>query len=117
MDYLAHKRMNSKRRANRVRSTVTGTSERPRLAVFISNIHVVAQIVDDSKGTTLAYASTVGKKVEGNMTDKAGFVGHEIAKNAKKAKVTKVVFDRSERKYHGRVKALADAARADGLEF
>jgi large subunit ribosomal protein L18 len=117
MDYLAHKRVNSKRRAHRVRATVTGSTERPRLAIFISNIHVTAQIVDDSTSKTLAYASTVGKKVEGNMTAKAEFVGVEIAKSAKKAKVSKVVFDRSGRKYHGRIKALAEAARKGGLEF
>jgi large subunit ribosomal protein L18 len=117
MDYLTHKRTNSQRRANRVRTTVTGTTERPRLAVFISNLHVTAQIIDDSKSKTLAYASTVGKKVDGNMNEKAAFVGHEIAKNAKKAKVNKVVFDRGSRKYHGRVKSLAEAARKDGLEF
>jgi large subunit ribosomal protein L18 len=117
MDYLAHKRVNAKRRAHRVRATVTGTTERPRLAVFISNIHVTAQIVDDSASKTLVYASTVGKKVDGNMTKKAEFVGHEIATRAKKAKISKVVLDRSGRKYHGRIKALADAARGDGLEF
>jgi large subunit ribosomal protein L18 len=117
MDYLKQKKVNAARRANRVRATVSGTADRPRLAVTISNMHVTAQVIDDEAGKTLAYASTVGKKAEGNMTEKAQFVGKEIATKAKKAKVGKVTFDRSKRKYHGRVKALADAAREAGLEF
>jgi large subunit ribosomal protein L18 len=117
MDYLKHKRLSAKRRTNRIRATVIGTTERPRLAVFVSNAHVTAQVIDDSLGKTLAYATTVGQKVDGNLTEKAAWVGDEIAKVAKKAKVSKVVFDRGGRKYHGRVKALADAARSAGLEF
>jgi large subunit ribosomal protein L18 len=117
MSRLAHKYTNAKRRANRVAATVHGTAERPRLAVHISNLHVSAQIVDDDKGVTLAAASTVGKKSTGTMTEKAAVVGKDIAAKAKKAKVTKVVFDRGARKYHGRVKALAEAVRAEGLEF
>jgi len=109
--------MTAERRANRVRATVSGTSERPRLAVNISSLHITAQVIDDTAGKTLAYATTVGQKLTGNMTEKAAIVGTEIAKKAKKAKVTKVAFDRSSRKYHGRVKALADAARAEGLDF
>jgi large subunit ribosomal protein L18 len=117
MNYLKQKKTNAARRANRVRATVSGTAERPRLAVTISNVHVTAQVIDDESGKTLAYASTVGKKVEGTMTDKASFVGKEIATKAKKAKVSTVAFDRGKRKYHGRIKALADAARESGLEF
>ena len=117
MSGLNQKKLSAARRANRVRATVTGTSERPRLAVHISNLHVTAQIIDDTKSTTLAYASTVGKKLTGTMTEKAVAVGKEIALKGKKAKVSKVVLDRSSRKYHGRVKALADAARENGLEF
>jgi len=117
MNYLAHKRTNQKRRANRVRATISGTTKQPRLAVFISNLHVTAQIIDDSKGTTLAYVTTAGNKVPGNLTEKASWVGIELAAKAKKAKLSKVVFDRSGRKYHGRVKVLADAARSGGLEF
>jgi large subunit ribosomal protein L18 len=117
MNYLKHKKLTKARRANRVRTVVVGTSERPRLSVNISNMHVTAQIIDDSKSATLAYATTVGQKTTGNLTDKAALVGKEIATKAKKAKVGKVVFDRGARKYHGRIKVLADAARENGLEF
>jgi len=117
MNNLKHKREMAQRRTNRVRATVFGTSERPRLAVFVSNLHVTAQIIDDTTHKTLAYATTVGQKATGTMTEKAALVGSEIGKKGKKAKVTKVVFDRSSRKYHGRIKALAEAARKEGLEF
>jgi large subunit ribosomal protein L18 len=80
-------------------------------------LHVSAQLIDDDKSVTIASATTVGKKFSGTMTEKAVLIGKEIAVNAKKAKVKKVVFDRNGRIYHGRVKALADAARAGGLEF
>lgn len=111
------KAQNLKLRKARVRSTVSGTAERPRLTVSVTNLHISAQIINDEKGVTLAAATTVGAKATGTMTEKAAVVGTEIAKAAKKAKVTKVVFDRNGRIYHGRVKALADAARAGGLEF
>ncbi len=104
-------------RKNRVRAKVSGTAERPRLTVTISNIHVSAQLVDDIAGKTLASATTVGTKATGTLTEKAAVVGKEVATKAKKAKVTKVVFDRNGRKYAGRLKALADAARKEGLEF
>ena len=106
-------------RKNRIRSVVSGTSQRPRLSVNISIKHVSAQIVDDTTHKTLVYATTVGLKgtEKDNMTEKAVKVGAEIAKKAKTAKIAKVVFDRSGRLYHGRVKALADAARENGLEF
>ena len=117
MDRLAHKRTNQARRAHRVRATVSGTKDRPRMAVNVSNLHITAQIIDDQSGKTLAYATTVGQKLSGNMTQKATWVGESIAKKAKSAKVKKVVFDRAGRKYHGRIKALADTARAGGLEF
>lgn len=117
MNRLAHKQMNAARRANRVAAVVRGNAERPRLAVHISNLHVSAQLIDDESGKTLVSASTVGKKLTGTMTDKAAQVGKDIAAKAKKAKVSAVVFDRSSKQYHGRVKALADAAREAGLEF
>jgi large subunit ribosomal protein L18 len=117
MDRLKHKQVSANRRAKRVRSVVSGTSGRPRLAVSISNLHVVAQIIDDSQGKTLAYTTSVGEKVGPSLTDKAVWAGSDIAQKAKKAKVKKIVFDRSSRKYHGRVKALAEAAREGGLEF
>lgn len=104
-------------RKNRVRATVSGTAERPRLTVTISNIHVSAQLIDDVAGKTLAAATTVGSKTKGTLTEKAAVVGKELAGKAKKAKVTKVVFDRNGRKYAGRLKALAEAARKEGLEF
>lgn len=118
MDTLKHTLRNRNLRAKRVRATVSGTTQRPRLSVHVSNNHVSAQIIDDSTSRTLAAASTVGQKTAaGTMTEKAAWVGTEIAKKAKAAKVAKVVFDRKSKLYHGRVKALADAARANGLEF
>jgi len=108
---------NNKLRKNRVRAKVAGTAERPRLSVFISNTHVSAQIIDDVAGKTLASATSVGSKLTGTMSKKAAATGAEIGKKAKKAKITKVVFDRNGRAYAGRLKALADAARAEGLEF
>ncbi len=104
-------------RKNRTRAKIHGTAERPRLAVHFSNIHITAQIINDDKGTTIAYATTVGSKTTGSKTEKAALVGTEIAKKAKKAKVSKVVFDRGSKLYAGRMSALADAARKEGLEF
>lgn len=118
MNRIAHTVQNLARRKHRIRAIVSGTSERPRLSVFVSNKHISAQIIDDTKHITLAQVSTVGQKAAtGTMTERAQWVGTEIAKKAKTAKVSKVVFDRGGRLYHGRVKALADAARAGGLEF
>jgi large subunit ribosomal protein L18 len=105
-------------RKNRVRATVIGTAERPRLSVYLSNMHIHAQIINDADGKTLVSSTTAtSKEAKGNMTEKAAWVGKDIAAKAKKAKVTKVVFDRNGRKYHGRLKSLADAAREGGLEF
>jgi large subunit ribosomal protein L18 len=117
MTNLAKKILNKNLRKARVRSTVSGTAERPRLTVTISNLHVSAQIIDDVAGVTLASATTVGKKTAGTLSEKAALVGTDIAKKANKAKVTAVVFDRNGRAYAGRLKALADAARKEGLEF
>lgn len=118
MDKLAHKLRNRALRKNRVRAKVSGTAERPRLSVNISNRHITAQVIDDVTSTTIAYISTVGKKTAaGTMTERAAWAGTEIAKKAKAAKVTSVVFDRGSHLYHGRVQALADAARNAGLEF
>lgn len=114
---LDKKRMNRGLRAARVRAKVTGTAERPRLTVTISNKHISAQIIDDVKQHTLAAATTVGTKQAGTMTEQAAIVGADIAKKAKKAKITTVVFDRNGRKYAQRLSALADAARKEGLEF
>jgi large subunit ribosomal protein L18 len=118
MEILAHKLQNRSLRKARVRSMVKGTSDRPRLSVRVSNRHVTAQVIDDTKHVTVAYVSTVGNKaLKGTMTEQAAWVGTEIAKKAKTAKVKAVVFDRGSKLYHGRVQALADAARAGGLEF
>lgn len=111
------KLLNHGLRKARVRSKISGTAERPRLTVTVSNTHVSAQLIDDIKHNTLAAASTVGSKSTGNLTEKAAVVGSDIAKQAKKIKITQVVFDRNGRQYAGRLKALADAARKEGLEF
>ena len=98
-----------------IRKKVSGTSERPRLAVFRSNKEIYAQIIDDVTGTTLTSASS--SEAKGNKTEQAAVAGKLIADNAKKAGVESVVFDRGGFLYHGRVKALADSAREAGLKF
>jgi large subunit ribosomal protein L18 len=106
------------RRHRRVRSKVMGTSERPRLVVFRSNRGIEAQLVDDLEGKTLAGASWLHlKKFKGSKTEQAAEVGKLLAQNAKEAKIETVVFDRGGYLYHGRVKALAQAAREGGLRF
>lgn len=117
MSKITLKLANKLQRQRRVRSVVKGTAARPRLSVTISNLHVSAQLIDDEAGKTLAAASTVGAKATGSKTDKAVLIGTEIAKKAKAAKINAVVFDRGSKLYHGRVQALADAARKEGLEF
>jgi large subunit ribosomal protein L18 len=117
MNIVGKKLLNRMLRKRRIRARVSGTSERPRLNVSISNRHVSAQIIDDTKHRTLASSTSVKTAAAGNLTTKAEWVGTDIAKKAKKAKVTRIVFDRGGHKYHGRVQALADAARKEGLEF
>lgn len=117
MNSLALKAKNLALRKNRIRAKVSGTAERPRLSVFISSRHVSAQLINDDEHKTVAAVTTVGSKATGTMTEKAAWVGSEIAAKAKAAKVTTVVFDRSGRQYHGRIEALANAAREKGLEF
>lgn len=117
MSRLVSKLNNSLRRQNRVRSVVRGTTERPRLSVNVSNRHISAQIIDDSKHATIVASSTVSLKSKGTLTEQATLVGQDIAKKAKAKKVTAVAFDRGSKLYHGRVQALADAARKEGLEF
>ena len=109
--------MNKIFRANRTRAKIHGTAERPRLTVHISNLNITAQVIDDDKQATLAYATTVGKKLKGTKSEKAAEIGAEIAKAAKKANINKVVFDRGAKLYAGRMSALAEAARKEGLEF
>ncbi|MGZ8708124.1 MAG: 50S ribosomal protein L18 [Gaiellaceae bacterium] len=106
------------RRHKRVRKNLAGTAERPRLVVFRSNRGIAAQLVDDVEGKTLASASWLDKRnAKGGKADQAAEVGKLLAANAKKAGVERVVFDRGGYLYHGRVKALAEAAREGGLEF
>ncbi|MBQ8984375.1 50S ribosomal protein L18 [Candidatus Saccharibacteria bacterium] len=109
--------MKAEYRANRTRAKIHGTSARPRLSVHVSNLHITAQVIDDDKKVTLAYATTVGQKLSGTKTEKAAAIGKEIAEKAKKAKVKTVVFDRGSKAYAGHLSALADAARKEGLEF
>ena len=107
-------------RHKRIRKSINGNEERPRLNDFRSNANFTAQIIDDEKGVTLVSASTLEKDLKitnGGNIEAAKKIGAEIAKRAKKAKITKVVFDRGGYLYHGRVKALAEAARENGLEF
>ncbi|HSE29594.1 MAG TPA: 50S ribosomal protein L18 [Candidatus Saccharimonadales bacterium] len=117
MNKLLKKLANLGLRKNRVRAKIIGTSERPRLAVFISNQHVHAQIIDDSKAVTIVSSTSVKAAAKGSLSEKAAWVGEDIAKKAKKAGVTKVMLDRGGRKYEARLKALAEAARKGGLEF
>ena len=114
---LALKKQNLALRKGRVRAKISGTAERPRLTVTISNLHVSAQIIDDVAQKTLVSATTVGSKAKGTKTELAAKIGAEIAKKAKKAKINTVVFDRNGRQYAGRLHALADTARKEGLEF
>ena len=119
MDAQKRKHHQQDRRAHRVRNRVQGTSERPRLSVFRSSKHIYAQLIDDMKGVTLAAASTAGKagdKYGGNVKA-ASVVGKKLAEAAKAKGITKAAFDRGHYRYHGRVKALADAAREGGLQF
>jgi len=116
------KQVGRTRRHHRVRKKVSGTSARPRLAVFRSNRHITAQVIDDRAGRTLAAASTVEKDLragQGPTANKAAAatVGRLVAERAKAAGVTQVVFDRGGFLYHGRVAAVAEAAREAGLEF
>ena len=108
-----------KRRQARVRKKVAGFEQRPRLAVFRSNKHIYAQVIDDLSGRTLAAASTLDgeAKGEGAKSDAAKRVGTLVGRRAKDAGVSKVVFDRGGNLFHGRVKAVADGAREAGLEF
>ena len=116
----ATRRESTRRRHSRVRRRVKGTSERPRLAIFRSNQHIYAQVIDDTEHKTLAAASTLDKDTGvkiGSNSEAAAAVGKLIAERAKSKKISQVVFDRGGNLYHGRVAALADAAREGGLKF
>jgi len=117
-----NRRVSRVRRHTRIRKTLSGTESRPRLSVFRSLAHIYAQVIDDTKGITLATASSldeeVKKQVEGKKkADVAGLVGTLVAKRATEKGVSAVAFDRGGFKYHGRVKALGEAARKQGLKF
>ena len=117
---IKSKKDSRKRVRHAIRSKVSGTSEKPRLAVFRSNKQIYAQLINDVKGITVASASSRDKSLEGikgNKLDQAIAVGKLIALNAKNVGVDSVVFDRGGFLYHGRVKALADSARKNGLKF
>lgn len=111
-----------RRRKGTVRATIRRTADRPRLSVHRSGKHIYAQVIDDTSGRTLASANSVSKAFQGDngsksKTEAATIIGSEIARLAKDAGVEKVVFDRGASRYHGRVKALAEAAREGGLTF
>ncbi len=108
---------NKEKRIKRVRSKISGTAERPRLAVYRSNRQIFAQLIDDQKGITLAWASSLKIKDKIKPIEKAAKVGEELAQKALTAKITAAVFDRRDKIYHGALKALADAARAKGLRI
>jgi large subunit ribosomal protein L18 len=117
MDVARAKRAARLRRHRRVRRRVAGTAERPRLAVFRSNRHIYAQLIDDRTGRTLAAAGTLAVQGDGDKKAAAARVGAELAARARSAGIGSVVFDRGGYRYHGRVRALAEAAREGGLDF
>jgi large subunit ribosomal protein L18 len=120
MDQQKAKKVRQLRRRHHVRSKIVGTPERPRLSVFRSSKHIYAQLIDDLAGKTLAAASTTAKATDvkyGGNVKAAKSVGLKIAEAAKAKGITQVAFDRGHYRYHGRVKALADAAREGGLQF
>jgi len=114
------KKLNKDRRHRRVRASISGTKERPRVSIFRSNKHIFVQFIDDDSGRTILSSkifSASKTKIKGDKTDKAVEVGKIIAEKAKEAGISQVVFDRGGYRYHGRVKALADSLRAGGLKL
>ena len=111
------KNVSRMKRHEKIRRTLSGSNETPRLCVFRSNSAIYAQLIDDVKGVTLASSSSLELKLKNCNLEAAKAVGKDIAEKAKKAKIKTVVFDRAGYLYHGRVKALAEAARENGLEF
>jgi large subunit ribosomal protein L18 len=116
-DVLKEKARRRTRRRKHIRKRIKGTPERPRLVVSRSHKHIYAQVIDDASAQTLAAASSVALKTYGGNRDAAAAVGKALAEKAKEANIERVCFDRAGRLYHGRVKALADAAREAGLQF
>jgi large subunit ribosomal protein L18 len=122
MNHQKEKLKRQLRRRNHVRKRIVGTAERPRLSVFRSSKHIYAQLIDDLHGVTLATASSLGAEAKkdlpyGGNVKAAAVVGKKIAEVAKQRGIAKAAFDRGHYRYHGRVKALADAAREGGLQF
>jgi large subunit ribosomal protein L18 len=120
MEHQKTKRLQQLRRRRHVRKNIVGTSERPRLTVFRSSKHIYAQLIDDLQGVTLTAASSrpkKGSKSYGGNVKAAAAVGDQLAKNASAKGITKAAFDRGHYRFHGRVKALAEAARKGGLKF
>ena len=120
MDKAQHRVEARGRIRERIRRKVTGTAERPRLAVFRSLKHIYAQVIDDASGKTLASAASTEKELrgsDGTKSDEAKTVGRLVAERARAAGVERVVFDRAGFRYHGRIRSLADAAREAGLDF
>lgn len=116
MDKFKQKKFKRQLRHKKVRTRVAGSDNRPRLAVFRSDKHIYAQVINDATGKTLVQASDLDIK-SGKKSERAAEVGKRLAANALAAKISKVSFDRGGFRYHGRIKALADAAREAGLEF
>jgi len=120
MTQVASRGAARRKRHDRIRLRLEGTGSRPRLAVFRSNTHIYAQVIDDATGRTPAAASPAEKELRGSSstkTEEAAVVGRLVAERAKTAGIERVVFDRAGFRYHGRIKSLADAAREAGLEF
>ncbi|MCE2803813.1 MAG: 50S ribosomal protein L18 [Gemmataceae bacterium] len=122
MNAQKRKAVSQERRRNRVRRVVRGTADRPRLTVFRSSKHIYVQLIDDDQGKTLVAASTVSPELKGKVNyggniKAAEAVGDLVAQKAKSAGLSKICFDRGHYRYHGRIKALADAARKGGLDF
>ena len=117
MSKTSHKQTLLERRKRRVRKKISGTSELPRLSVRRSLKHIYAQLIDDVNGLTLAQASSITMKIPGANIQAASQVGEQLAKQAKEKAIKTAVFDRAGRLYHGRVKALAEAARKEGLNI
>ncbi|MCP4522712.1 MAG: 50S ribosomal protein L18 [Candidatus Gracilibacteria bacterium] len=114
---MLEKTLRRLRRKNRVRAKISGTASRPRLAVFRSNTHIYAQVIDDKAGKTLCSSSDLKITESGTKSELATKVGNDIAGKIKDLKISTIVFDRGGFQYHGRVKALAEAVRASGIEF
>lgn len=117
MTTTKEKESRRKKRHRRIRATVSGTADRPRLSVYRSNNHIYAQIINDEAGETLAAASSLSLDFEGSLNEAAEAVGEAIAEEAKTAGIEKVVFDRGGYDYAGCIETLADSARDNGLDF